>query len=114
MIENMIEGRPFLFQAIQGTVYRVAGEGVEVVRSWSSEETIVAFVDADKDYGPNHILRFDGSVQLIVASPPNGLPPRWTKQVPPTAAITQLVVKLWSYEELLLTGLVSPSLSSLD
>jgi hypothetical protein len=50
-MENIIEGRPFLYQAIGGTVYHIAKKGVEEVQSWSSKETTVAFVDDDKrDY----------------------------------------------------------------
>ena len=46
IIENITEGRPFLYQAIGGTVvYHVAEKGVETVQSWSSEKTIVALVD---------------------------------------------------------------------
>jgi len=57
IIENMIEGRPFLYQAIGGTVYHVAENGVEAVQSWSSQEIIVAFVDGDEgDYKPDEIL----------------------------------------------------------
>jgi len=113
MVESMIEGRPFLFQAIQGTVYHVAERGVKVVRSWSSEETIVAFVDADKYHEPRCIL-FCDSVQLIVASPPKGINPHWTEQADLGTSITQLVTELWLYKELLLTGLVIALLSSLD
>ena len=48
IIENMIEGRPFLFQVIDGTIYHIAEKGVEAVQSWSSKERIEAFVDGDK------------------------------------------------------------------
>jgi hypothetical protein len=67
VIENMVEGHPFLFQDIEGIVYHAAEKGVEVVQSWSSNESIVAFVDLDKNVQPNDILLQD-SVQLIVAS----------------------------------------------
>jgi hypothetical protein len=86
----MIEARPFLYQ------------------------TTVAFVDGDKgDYEPNGIF-LGSSVQLIVASSPKGAYPKWPKLIGPGSFVTPLVVKLWSYKELLLTGLVSALLSTLD
>ncbi|KAH9952840.1 hypothetical protein BC827DRAFT_1252018 [Russula dissimulans] len=83
LIENMIEGRPFLFQDIEGNVYHVAEKGVEVVKSRPSKESIMAFVDLDEKKRPDH----------------------WIKQASPTRPPTQLVVALWSYEELILTGI---------
>jgi len=104
----MIEGCPFLFQAMQGTVYHVSEKGVEVVRSrsWSPKETIVAFVDIDRaNHEPDHILR-DRSVQLIVASSPKGTNQPWANQAGFLISITQLVIQLWSDKELFLTGSV--------
>jgi hypothetical protein len=109
----MIEGRPFLYQAIGGTVYHVAEKGVEAVQSWSSKEPIVAFVVGDEgDYQPNNILLCP-SVQLIVASPPEGAYQKWIKQTGHGSAVTKCAVKLWSHKELLLTGLVLAMLSTL-
>jgi hypothetical protein len=99
----MIEGRPFLFQDIEGNVYHVAEKGVEVVKSRPSKESIMAFVDLDEKKRPDRIL-FNNSVQLVVASFPNRLNQDWIKQASPTRPPTQLVVALWSYEELILTG----------
>jgi hypothetical protein len=115
MIENMIEGRPFLYQAKAGAVYHVAEEGVEVAQSssWPSDETIVALVDGDaKEFALNDIL-IHHSVQLIVTSSPKVENLDWIKQSGP-ASVTQLVVKLWTHEELLLTGLVLALLSTLN
>jgi hypothetical protein len=109
----MIEGRPFLYQSKRGTVYHISAEGVKAVQSWPPKETAVAFIDGDrKNYEPNDIL-LHNSVQLIVASSPRGAFPRWTKQLGPGSFVTQLVVKLWSPEELFLTGLVLALLSTL-
>jgi len=113
MIESMIEGCPFLFQATRGTVYHVAEKGVQVVQSWSSIETIVAFVDADQYHEPQPFLVHD-SVRLIVASSPKGIIPVWTKRADLAQSIPQFATELWSYKELLLTGLVIALLSSLD
>ncbi len=111
----MIEGHPFLYQAIGGTVYHVAEKGVEAIWSWSSEEATVAFIDGDKDhYEPKDFL-IRRSVQLIVASPPEGTYQKWTKQTGHFSTIIPLAVKLWSYKEVLLTGLVLALLfSTLD
>ncbi|KAF8505817.1 hypothetical protein F5888DRAFT_1604032, partial [Russula emetica] len=98
-------GLPFLYQTVEGTVYHVAEKGVDEVQSWSSEEPIVAFVDVgEADCKPNRIL-LRRLVQLIVASSPKGAYQKWTKQLGHASAVTKLVVKLWSHEELLLTGI---------
>jgi hypothetical protein len=94
-------------------VCRVSEQGVEVVRWWSqNERPIEAFIDADEVVRPKSFL-FRPAVQLIVASSPRGPVPDWTKQADLGGPITQLVVKLWSYKELFLTGLVMGLLSSL-
>ena len=112
MIENMTEGRPFLYQTMGGTVYHVDKKGVEVVYSWPSRENITAFVDGDKgDYGSQGFL-FDDYVQLVVASPRKGAYQKWTRQTGHRSLIFKLVVKLWSLNELLLTGLVLALLPS--
>ena len=110
----MIEGHPFLFQDKRGTVYPVAEKGVEVVQSWSSEETIVAFVDDDTgDYEPDDIL-IHHTVQLIVAASPQGAFKKWTNQTGHASVVTRLAIKPWSREEFLMTGFVLVSLSTLD
>ena len=103
----MIEGRPFMFQPTTKTVAHVSNEGVKVVESRPSpKETVMAFIDADeKGHTPKTML-FDYSVQLIVASSPRGTDESWIKQAAPRASITKLVIDLWSYEELFLTGSV--------
>ncbi len=109
----MIEGLPFLLQDNNGDIYHVA-EDVKVIKSWSSDEPIVAFVDVDSGIIPkNEISRF--SVQLIVASSPKGTYTKWAKQLGPGSRVAQLAIKLWSPKELLLTGLVlTLLLSTLD
>ena len=114
MFENMIEGRPFLYQAIGGNVYHIAGKGVEAVNSWSSEEPTVAFVDGDRTgYQLDGIL-FRQSVQVIAVSSPKGANPKWIKQLGQNSFVTHVVVDLWSYKELFLTGLVLALHSTLD
>jgi hypothetical protein len=107
----MIEGRPFLYQAREGAVYHV-DKSVEVVQSWSSGHEIVAFIDGDKgDYEPKAFL-LRPSVQLIIASSPKGANSKWTKKMGGEWYILKLVIKLWSLNELLLTGLVLALLPS--
>jgi hypothetical protein len=115
IIENMIEGRPFLYQEAFGTVYHVAEKGVEVAKklSWSSNETIVAFVDGDESFAPHYMLRHP-PVQLIVASSPNEQNRNWIKQAGPGSFVTTLVVELWTQKEFLLTGLVLALFSTLN
>jgi hypothetical protein len=110
----MIEGRPFLFQSMEKTVYHVTEGGVKEVPkdgSWDSREPIVALIDGDKgDYEPNEKL-LRPSVQLVVASSPKGANQKWIKQTGHASFITTLAIKLWSRKELLLTGLVLLSIA---
>jgi len=108
----MIEGREFLYQANNGTVYHVNENGVRAIRSWSSREEIVAFVDGDREnYVPDDM--FDtGTVQIIVAAPPRGASRGWIDQA---NDVTIFATKLWSPRELFLTGFVlGLLLSTLD
>jgi hypothetical protein len=94
MIESLLEGRPFLYQAMAGTVYHVTEKGVEVVKSWPSQKSITAFIDGDKgDYEPKSFL-FDDFVQLVVASSPKGAYKKWTKQTGYRSSIFKLVVTI--------------------
>jgi hypothetical protein len=74
----MIEGRPFLYQAIERTVYHVTKKGVKVVQLWPSQETITALIDGNKKDEPKCFL-FNPFVQLIVASPLKGAFKKWIK-----------------------------------
>ena len=108
----MIEGRPFLYQAIGGAVYHVDKNGVEAVWSWSSGDATVAFIDGDKEhYEPKDFL-IRRSVQLIVASPPEGAFNKWINQTGQGSSVFKLAVKLWSLNELLLNGLILSLLPS--
>jgi len=99
----MIEGRPFLYQAWDGTVYHCNENGVQVIRSWSSKEEIVAFVDGDGDgYAPNPMLCGRG-VQLIVAPSPKATTGKWTRQ---GVLMKLIVTEPWSPQELFLAGFV--------
>jgi hypothetical protein len=108
----MIEGRPFLYQAIDGALYHVGERGVEAVQSWP-DETTVAFVDGDENYKLNSSL-MRNPVQLIVALSPKGANQKWTKQIGHASSFVKLAIKPWSREELLLTGLVLALLSTLN
>ena len=117
----MIEGRPFLYQAIGGTVYYVDKEGFQVLLSnsnqpWSSIGRIVAFIDGENAYyRPSDIILNDRSVQFIVASSPKGANPtqRWMKQLCGYRVVTRLATSLWSRRELFITGSVLAMLAFL-
>ena len=109
----MIKGRSFLFQPAKGIVYHVSEKGVEVVTSWSSKEEIVAFVNGDENFKPEHIIRLP-SVKLIVASSRKGTYSDWAKQLGQGSFVAQIAIKLWSPKELFLTGLVLALRRSLD
>ena len=112
----MIEGCSFLFQANKNAVYHVSEDGVEAISSWESVTEITAFIDDDKgDYAPSDILLFQEAVQLVVASSPKGAKKQWMKQGGNGASVHAIVTKLWSLNELILTGLVlALLLSALD
>ena len=66
----------------------------------------MAFVDGDDgDYAPIRPLR-RRTVQLVVTSSPKGTNQPWMKQGGQGSSVHALVTKLWSYNELILTGLV--------
>jgi hypothetical protein len=95
-------------------VYHVAEKGVEVVRSWSSNEPFVALVDGDRGvHDPEGVL-ISRTVQLIVPSSPKGVYNKWTKQTGHASSVTRRAIKLWSHKEFFLTGLVFALLSTLD
>ena len=110
----MIQGRPFLYQASNGTVYSVNDDGVQAIQSWESHDSegIVAFVDGSKDnYDPKEMLRIS-TVQIVLASSPRGANRHWIKRA---GAVLKLAAGLWSPRELFLTGFASRLLlSTLD
>jgi len=103
----MISGRTFLYQTVDGVVYHVSRTVTEI-KSWSSDEPIVAFVDADCGSGaPKTFLRRH-SVQIIAASSPGGTEQSWLKQGDSLAFVATLRANLWSPGELFLTGFIMP------
>lgn len=99
----MIEGLPFLYQTIQGDIFHVA-DSLTLIKSWSSEEHIVAFVDTDTDYYTPKDILIDPVIQIVLTSSPRGSRQRWLKQYP--KLVRMYVTDLWSPKELFLTGLV--------
>ena len=101
----MISGHAFLYQTVDGVVYHVS-QSVKEIKSWSSDESIVAFVDADNETGmPASFLRRH-SVQIIAASSPGGTEQSWLKQGDSLGFVATLGADLWSPDELFLTGSV--------
>ena len=99
----MIEGRPFLYQAQNGIVYRVDAKGVQVI-GLPPNEHIVAFVDGDKDdHEPDHLL-LNNKVRIILTSPPKGSRARWINQA--AGHVKVIATKLWSEHELFIAGFV--------
>ncbi len=97
----MIEGRSFLYQDLDRTVYHINENGVREIQSWSEDE-IVAFIDGDKkNYEPRTML--NTKVQIILASSPKGASEKWTEQI---GGIKAIVTELWSPHELFLAGFV--------
>ena len=112
VIQYMIEGRAFLYQAQNKIVYHVNEEGVNAISSWPSDEDIVAFVDADGvDYEPDYMLR-KSSVQIILVASPKGGRSRWAGQMR-TGLIKRIATDLWSPRELFIAGFVSGLLLSM-
>jgi DNA polymerase sigma len=110
----MIEGCEFLFQAMKGTVYHVSKKGVKAVDEWTSTNSIMAFVDLDKNNrDPDDMLVHD-SVQLVVATSPKGVNRPWMRQSALFNSITRLIVQLWTDKELFLFGSVLALFSSLN
>jgi len=100
----MIEGCPFLYQTSNGNVYSVNENGLHAIRSWSSDEDIVAFVDVGRNNydDPNDILHHR-TVQIILATSPRGANRRWIKRA---GGVTKLITELWSPRELFVAGFV--------
>jgi len=98
----MIEGRSFLYQDLDKTVYHINENGVQAIQSWTSGE-IVAFVDGDsKSYEPCLML-FNKEVQIILASSPKGASEKWTEQA---GGVKVFATQLWSPRELFVAGFV--------
>jgi hypothetical protein len=101
----MISGRAFLYQTVNGVVYHVS-RTVKEIKSWPSDEPLVAFVDADSGTSmPASFLRRH-SVQIIAASSPGGTEQSWLKQGDSLGFVATLGADLWSPDELFLTGSV--------
>jgi len=108
----MIKGRPFLYESSDRTVFHVNENGVQAIRSWYPDKHIVAFVDGDKDYEPQHMLTVNKSVQIILGSSPQGTGGMWVKQA---GSVEVLATELWSPRELFIAGSVlGLLLSTLD
>jgi len=98
----MIEGRSFLYQGLDRTVYHINENGVQAIQSWSSDE-IVAFVDGDMESYEPSLMLLDDRVQIILASTPEGANGKWIKQA---GDVKVIATELWSPHELFLAGFV--------
>jgi len=98
----MMEGRSFLYQDLDRTVYHINEDGVQAIQSWSSDE-IVAFVDGDRESYEPRLMLLDERVQMIMTSSPRGARGKWTAQA---GDIKVIVTELWSPHELFFAGFV--------
>jgi len=100
----MIAGTSCLFQTFDGSVYHVSGSITEVGH-WSGEP-IIAFCDADGVTGkPPRFLLQNEKIQIIAASSPDGTCASWLENM----SVNKFLTKLWSPQELILTGWVTSS-----
>ena len=79
-------------------------DSITLIQSYSPEEHIVAYVDADTaSYAPNNIL-INRLIQIVLASSPKGTKQRWMSQY--SRLVKTYISDLCSPGELFLTGLV--------
>jgi hypothetical protein len=106
LVLSMIEGCPFLYQTINGTVYHVS-DTITRIHSWASTGAINAFIDADSNlFEPQAFIWSNRWIRIIMASSPKGADQKWMKQLPNTSFVHKYVAALWSPSELFLTGSV--------
>ena len=108
MVVAMINGSPFLYQTLGGTVYHVS-DTITTITSWpsgSGSGKIVAYVDADeKKFEPQSFIRHR-SVKIIAASSPKGTNQPWMKQMGNVGFPITFASALWTDSELFVTGFV--------
>jgi hypothetical protein len=102
----MINGEPFLYQSLRGTVYHVS-DTITTINSWpSGSGDIVAYVEADeKKFEPQMFMRHP-QVKIIAASSPSGTNQPWLTQMGNVGFPLTLATALWTDSELFVTGFV--------
>jgi hypothetical protein len=110
MVGSMINGEPFLYQSLRGTVYHVS-DTITTINSWpSGSGDIVAYVEADeKKFEPQMFMR-DPRVKIIAASSPSGTNQPWMTQMGNVGFPLTLATALWTDSELFVTGFRNISL----
>jgi len=99
----MIEGRPFLYQDREQTVYLINEDGVQTI-GYPPSDIIVAFVDGDKRGVEPCDMLWRAKVRIIMASSPKGTQTSWAKQR--EAEIKIIATTPWSDLELFMAGFV--------
>lgn len=103
LVKCMIAGTPCLFQTFDGPVYHVS-EFITEVRHWSGEPIIaICNANGDTSQPPQFILQNE-KIQMIAASSPDAECARWLGKMS-TWSVKKFFTKLWSPQELVLTGL---------
>ena len=106
IIGSMIDGKPFLYQSLGGTVYHVSDIVTTITSLPSGSEEIVAYVDADeKKFEPQMFLRHE-RVKIIAASSPSGTHQPWLTQMGNTGFPLTFATALWTDRELFVAGFV--------
>jgi hypothetical protein len=106
VIQEMISGTPFLYQAISGTVYYVSQEIIKIDSSWGPKNYIQAFVDGDDQvHWPSAYLE-NKHIQNIAAMSPRGIhdTKSWRKQYNHGRGVDIYAISLWTFQELYIAG----------
>ena len=105
MVRSMIDGSPFLYQTLRGTVYHIS-DTITPITSLPPGSKFVAYVDADeKKFEPQSFLRHP-LVKIIAASSPRGTEQPWMKQMGNAGFPITFASALWTDSELFMTGFV--------
>ena len=106
MIWSMINGEPFLYQSLGGTVYHVSDIVTTITSLPSGPADIVAYVDAnEKKFEPQMFIRRPW-IKIIAASSPSGTDQPWLKQMGNIGFPLTFATALWTDTELFITGYV--------
>ena len=100
----MLEGRPFLYQDREQTIYHLNEDGVRAIGSPPSDRNIVAFVDGDKHASEPHTMLWQNNVRVILAASPKGTQTAWVKEK--QGSIKIIATTPWSNRELFIAGFV--------
>jgi hypothetical protein len=106
MVGSMINGEPFLYQSLRGTVYHVSDTITKITSLPSGSGDIVAYVDADeKKFEPQMFIRHPRS-RLLRPHHQGAQHQPWLKQMGNVRFPLTFATALWTDSELFVTGFV--------